>query len=418
MQLHRKINFDFDRVLPAIDKARLVLAFNREVLSGNVRNSEIILLYPCFVGRASSGKSARARQLAKEMNMKLRTVILSQMLPEDIGGIPKVQDVVDKLVTKYSIPEWMEYDLVLFDELDKARESKLAPILSVMSERVLHGYKVSAQIVFGAQVAENSMNFLDLIKSQTETYEALARRLLLIPTPIEEAWERLIQKHNLKRVQIPKDPLTEKLMSYRLPLIYPAVAEYVIEFTKWLYNNLSHIVESPPSEDTKRIEMVKKIAGDVFYYWEDVDVIIQDVLSPDTGILESEKVALYERAIREPWNYPIDLVLRAVAYLSPQVKAKDFFLSFVWALARVSNDEANKLHEEIYNRVKETLNFTSDVEEEVAVWFLASWSALMIKIGRHEADSDIKVAVEIIKENFPDEVNEALNFININGESQ
>ena len=83
------------------------------------------------------------------------------------------------------------------------------------------------------------------------------------------------------------------------------------------------------------------------------------------------------------------MVLRAISNLSPIVPAKKFFLAFAWVLSRVSPDESEQLQSAIFERVKECLEFTSSDEIEVATWFLASWTALMVKLGKHKKDKDV-----------------------------
>lgn len=100
-----------------------------------------------LVGPPGVGKSARIRQLAKQMGYDMKTIVGSRMDPTDVSGVPSVQELwrneYDEPVygTVYAMPDWQQFCLrrrkvILFlDEWSNTPASVQASMLTVMQER-------------------------------------------------------------------------------------------------------------------------------------------------------------------------------------------------------------------------------------------------------------------------------------------
>ena len=371
------------------EKAFLIVSFNSYAVENY---PDLKLLYPCFIGRAGSGKSSRALHLAKKLNKSLRILILSQLLPEDVGGIPYVKEGI----TFYSIPEWVKYDLVFFDELDKARESKLSVILSILTERKIHGVDIKSQFIFGAQESINGASFLDRLSESDEVYEALSRRLIIIPCYIEDAFKHIAAKYNVQ-IKIPEDEITKKMKEFRLPLKFPPILEYIICFARFLVQKF----QAEMKKEDDAIEKAKSVLKDIFYYIESIEELTENIFSPET--FEDEMISYYKRLIKNPKQAPLALLSKAITTIPHMVSASEFWKAFSYLYHKFSVDERKRLFEDLYNKLSETLELTTDDEIENARWFIASWAVLAQKL---QSSKEIEWIYQKVKEYLPQEVSQ------------
>lgn len=93
-------------------------------------------------GAHGRGKTSVVAQYAEENGYDLVTVILSQLTPEDMIGIPVVRSVDGNQVTEYTVPDWLlrcadptRKTILFLDELTNADDDTFAAILSLLSER-------------------------------------------------------------------------------------------------------------------------------------------------------------------------------------------------------------------------------------------------------------------------------------------
>ena len=75
----------------------------KEILKEAIKNNTKIII----TGRSGYGKSEMVAQVAEELGMELIDFRLSEVLPEDLVGIPKVKDDY----YEYVPPKWL-YDVV------------------------------------------------------------------------------------------------------------------------------------------------------------------------------------------------------------------------------------------------------------------------------------------------------------------
>lgn len=134
--------------------------------------------WPCFIGPTGAGKSARARQVADALGLRLLTLLPATSLPEDILGLPRVEGGK----TIWSLPDWAvaamsEPCLIFIDEADKARPETVGALLTLMSGLAVRDCELhpATKILVAMQPVDRS-EFLS-----TETGRAFAARLVFLP---------------------------------------------------------------------------------------------------------------------------------------------------------------------------------------------------------------------------------------------
>lgn len=106
---------------------------------------------PYIAGVPAIGKSSVVKQVAKQFNLKLITEYLSQKLPEDLTGLPSMNEKTNKAeYTPFStfplegdeIPDGYDGWLVFLDELSSSSEEIMAAVYSLILERTIGGRKL------------------------------------------------------------------------------------------------------------------------------------------------------------------------------------------------------------------------------------------------------------------------------------
>jgi hypothetical protein len=157
-----------------------------------VNKESDINLTPALVGLHGTGKTSRVRKYAQEQGKAFEVVLLSSMLPEDVLGIPRV----DEGVTRRSIPDWAERAIeaptvLFFDELDKAHEDVSAVVLTLLCDRAIHGKALhpETEIIVAMQPVDPQAWLA------SNTGLALSTRLVYFP--IRADWSYLEDKYGL-----------------------------------------------------------------------------------------------------------------------------------------------------------------------------------------------------------------------------
>ena len=148
-------------------------------------------VWPCLLGPTGCGKTARVRQLAATMGRRLVSPPLTQGLPEDFTGLPRVT------ARGYSwhLPPWAlhaikEPTLVFLDEIDKACEDHQKILLPLLHELELHGVPLHPETVFVCAMNQPSASW-----QRTETGKALLARVVVVPVAPSIDW--LSEKHKI-----------------------------------------------------------------------------------------------------------------------------------------------------------------------------------------------------------------------------
>jgi len=114
---------------------------------------------PYIAGPPGIGKSEIVAQIAKDFGLKLLDIRLSQMLPEDLTGIPSLNSATGKAdYNPFStfpmegdpIPAGFNGWLIFLDELSSASEENFAAIYSFLLGHKLGGHKVHPKAVIVA----------------------------------------------------------------------------------------------------------------------------------------------------------------------------------------------------------------------------------------------------------------------------
>jgi hypothetical protein len=363
IELKRRIGRESFAPSNAYEKMKLVLRVNQQLMEQKKQ-----VLHPCLVGGSSSGKSSRVYQLAEEMKKEVFVLNTTQYLPEDIGGIPKI----DGEITRYTLPEWVVSHIVFFDEIDKIidQRHKIAPLLTIMSDRRLHGKKLENIFLFAAQVAED-IRFLEYLNEKEEYSDALSRRLLIIPCYYAESIEYL-RKKGMKRITIDGRDIDKKIREWKLNFFLPFHYEYIFEFTKIYSNMLPDYLFETVEE---REQYIKNVLLDLFYYFEQEGVLnaIEDALDTKTEIrsIDEEEVMHYE-IVKNFKKFSVVQVYSALANIQSKITAKEFYTAFLYAYSNSSQDERSVFFKNLFENVKEKGEFTSSNEYEVIYWHIVA----------------------------------------------
>ncbi|MDW8222832.1 MAG: AAA family ATPase [Gemmatales bacterium] len=148
--------------------------------------------WPCLVGTTGTGKTSLVKQFAKENGMNFAVLLPGTSLPEDILGLPKVEN----SVTAWTVPDWAnrfinEPGLIFIDELDKARPENHAVILTLLSDLRIRNITLhpDTKIICAMQPID------PYIFHSTETGKALCARLVFIPRTRSEGFRYVCKKH-------------------------------------------------------------------------------------------------------------------------------------------------------------------------------------------------------------------------------
>ena len=100
-----------------------------------------------LLGAHGRSKTSQVRQYADEIGLDLETVILSQLLPDDLVGLPVLSE--DKKTTITALPKWLEKacdeDVVLFfDEFSNAEKDVQSAILNLLETREISDKTLSS----------------------------------------------------------------------------------------------------------------------------------------------------------------------------------------------------------------------------------------------------------------------------------
>ena len=173
------------------ETAPSVVSVDELLTALTVPQAETPRVWPCLLGPTGCGKTARVRQLAATMGRRLVSPPLTQGLPEDFTGLPRVT------ARGYSwhLPPWAlhaikEPTLVFLDEIDKACEDHQKILLPLLHELELHGVPLHPETGFVCAMNQPSASW-----QRTETGKALLARVVVIPVAPSIDW--LSEKHKI-----------------------------------------------------------------------------------------------------------------------------------------------------------------------------------------------------------------------------
>jgi len=95
-----------------------------------------------LVGHAGVGKTEIVRQLAQETGRKLYTVILSQLEPGDLLGLPVTRDGVTEFLRPNWLPKEDERAILFLDEINRAPIYVRQSIFQLVLDRQVGPHKL------------------------------------------------------------------------------------------------------------------------------------------------------------------------------------------------------------------------------------------------------------------------------------
>ncbi len=176
---------------------------------------------PLLVGHFGVGKTDIARQIAKQTNRKLVILILSQMEPGDLIGLPSKQNEQ----TVFLRPDWWPEDgnvIILLDEINRAHRSIRNAIMQLVIDKRIHNHVLpeGTWIMATMNPPDDEYDQADLI-----TDPAFISRFFIIDiSPSVEEWQRWAQENNVDKSIIqfiekfPEFLYTHSPMSLRVEL--------------------------------------------------------------------------------------------------------------------------------------------------------------------------------------------------------
>jgi len=99
---------------------------------------------PILLGEAGVGKTEIIKRIAKEKNRKLIVLILSQMEPGDLLGLPAKDEKTGKTV--YYKPDWWPEDkeqtIIFLDEINRAHVSVRNAVMQLLIDKRIHNNRL------------------------------------------------------------------------------------------------------------------------------------------------------------------------------------------------------------------------------------------------------------------------------------
>ncbi len=319
------------------------------------------MLWPALVAPTGAGKTWSVRALAKKMGLKVVPLLLATMMPEDIGGLPKIRgDVIH-----WALPDWVKGRPVLLflDEFDKARPESYSAILTLLAERRLrdHPLPEGSAIVLGMQPV-NPSEFLS-----DETGRALAARIVWQATGYDWPWAEKMFSLN---------GLTELMPDSEIPEM-PILPRPSIRQVDWC----SGFVRAHIAEDTLNEAVLKGIIPVQF-----IKPLIEIIQTDINKLSVKSVVAVLNKNI----SYMDKLTIPEIAGISfavwqdctPEVVAR----MYERLLIECSSDEAAAIHkaaaEQIYAKAAQNDDKIQLCGKATQKQVIAAFEAMIIRVAK------------------------------------
>lgn len=132
-----------------------------EIIQAALKNNRTLLL----LGKAGTAKTATVNAIASELCLPVVTLPLAGISPEDIGGMPRPNDLKNPTAFRYLAPEWFEkyrdQSFVLFlDEFNQATIDTMHAMFYLVNDRMTAGHKNPHMRIVAAGNTEDENEFL------------------------------------------------------------------------------------------------------------------------------------------------------------------------------------------------------------------------------------------------------------------
>lgn len=261
----------------------------KKVLSEAIDNNSKIII----TGKSGWGKSEMIQQVAEEKELELVDFRLSEVLPEDIVGIPKVKDEYYEYVPPlwlYNILQHPEKKYLLFlDEITQGTPEVLNICYKIFDKQTKIGDHLLPNVaVVGATNYKEESNYL------SELPEPLKRRACMLELDHDsmESAQYLQNKHNLSN-----DVETTDILSAIINKSNPRSVDKAIELIK---NDCCKELVIPyvGLENYKLLGSMVTLSGSDIDDVSDINKVLKDI---NSGYMEykGEKYALLDKEMFE-----------------------------------------------------------------------------------------------------------------------
>lgn len=134
---------------------------NKELYTQYIKENIPLLL----LGKSGTGKSEMIKQIAKDLNMPMVDLRMSQLPPEDLNGLPA--PTADGKAFQYLLPKWFndfqpDTPFVLFlDEINQATPHTINALYAIVHDRMIAGRYNPNMRVVGAGNLLTESDFLN-----------------------------------------------------------------------------------------------------------------------------------------------------------------------------------------------------------------------------------------------------------------
>ena len=132
-----------------------------EIIKAALKNNRPVML----LGKAGTAKTATVNKIANDLGLPVETLPLAGISPEDIGGLPRPNDINNPTAFKYLAPEWFQKHMgkpfVLFlDEFNQATIDTMHAMFYLVNDRMTAGIKNPEMRIVAAGNTEDENEFL------------------------------------------------------------------------------------------------------------------------------------------------------------------------------------------------------------------------------------------------------------------
>ena len=329
----------------------------KQVLKGLAKLRIPVLLN----GSTGVGKTSLVREVASEFGLPLIDIRLSTELPENIGGIPRLDtEFFVKVLNKDLEPAFTTGAVLFFDELNRSSSWTRNSIMSAFFERTLGGRPLSENtIVVGA------VNTGDRFKDADTLDDALLGRFAIInlDPDVNELTDYFSRKYPLATALFStKSGNIFNLLEIQYERLTPIACPRTIEFALKVIENYI----STEEKDLLREMLYCIVPGNI------ADLLLSEVdFSLIRKILKGEKVEIEK--IENPTLILAVLshtqfkneneILNAIDFAKKvyeRLDLKDSFVAFLKAIAKPNSDVFMKVFPSLiksYPEIKELLQF-------------------------------------------------------------
>jgi MoxR-like ATPase len=157
--LDPSVNYALNLKQQQSEKETITMTKQMKQLEASIKNNRPALL----LGSAGTGKTAMVNQVAEDLGMPVHTLLLSGILPEDMGGLVRPTD--NGQGFRYLPPDWAlkhgDKPFVLFlDEINQASIQTIHALFYLVNNRQVAGVTLSNMRVIAAGNTADENEFL------------------------------------------------------------------------------------------------------------------------------------------------------------------------------------------------------------------------------------------------------------------